>query len=83
LLQNYSIKQNLLYKFSYPVCALLIPANSIVASDGYIQRIDVDMFGADANGTVQVVSLKLENGVFTVTRKKLFTMPKEEPQLLI
>jgi hypothetical protein len=24
--------------------ALLIPANSIVASDGYIQRIDVDMF---------------------------------------
>jgi hypothetical protein len=29
----------------YPVTnALLIPANSIVASDGYIQRIDVDMF---------------------------------------
>jgi hypothetical protein len=69
LLQNYSIKQNLLYKFSYPVSALLIPANSIVASDGYIQRIDVDMFGADANRTVQVVSLKLENGVFTVLEK--------------
>jgi hypothetical protein len=45
LLQNYSIKQNLLYRVFYPVTnALLIPANSIVASDGYIQRIDVDMF---------------------------------------
>jgi hypothetical protein len=75
LLQNYSIKQNLL-SFSYPVTnALLIPANSIVASDGYIQRIDVDMFGADANRTVQVVSLKLENGVFTVLERNFITMP--------
>jgi hypothetical protein len=34
-----------------------------------------DMFGADANRTVQVVSLKLENGVFTVLEKELITMP--------
>jgi hypothetical protein len=65
-------------EFSYPVTnALLIPANSIVASDGYIQRIDVDMFGADANRTVQVVSLKLENGVFTVLERNFIPCPKE------
>jgi hypothetical protein len=34
------------------------------------------MFGADANRTVQVVSLKLENGVFTVL-ETLLPCPKE------
>jgi hypothetical protein len=35
------------------------------------------MFGADANRTVQVVSLKLENGVFTTRKGTLLPCPKE------
>jgi hypothetical protein len=41
------------------------------------------MFGADANRTVQVVSLKLENGVFTVLEKNYYHALRKEPQLLI
>jgi hypothetical protein len=35
------------------------------------------MFGADANRTVQVVSLKLENGCLQSSKRTLLPCPKE------